>query len=72
MKPTWEYNLTATQESALDAINTAEVAYTIARSDRVNAVVRAHNVGCSWELIARELGLTRQGAWDQFHRYCKS
>ncbi len=47
------------------------IAFSEAHRRRTEAVVEARRAGLSWELIARELGLTKQGAWEQFRRFCE-
>lgn len=34
-------------------------------------VARNREVGYSWDEIGRETGMTRQGAYNRWHRYCK-
>ena len=55
------------QEIALlDAVRSAQLRYDEARTLRIIAVRNAREHGFSWERIARELGITKQAAWQQF------
>jgi hypothetical protein len=38
--------------------------------DGIEGAVRAaREAGISWQLIGEALDMTRQGAWEQFHRF---
>jgi len=57
-----------TSNPHLQAVHDAQLAYSDAFSERLATVVKARIEGASWEQIGDALGLTKQGAWEQFHR----
>jgi hypothetical protein len=69
MRATTEYDLTAAQRAALRDLHEADDELTLAHEVRRDAVRTCRAQGLSWELIARELTISRQAAWEQFSRY---
>lgn len=53
-------------DTALDAITAALEQRRTAERDLVESVRRARRAGHSWAEIARQLGTTRQAAWERF------
>lgn len=70
-KPTAAYDLTATEEAALRSLARTHDRVAAATAARVDAVLRCRGIGLSWELIGRELNISRQAAWEQFSRFSR-
>lgn len=66
MKPSIDYGLTEDQRALLDKLGEAQRVTEDAERDRRELVIACRMAECSWELIARELGTTRQGAWERY------
>lgn len=63
--------LTATQASALSALARERARLTAAQAAQVDAVLRCRGAGLSWEIIASELGISHEAAWEQFAQYSR-
>jgi hypothetical protein len=50
------------------AISDAAAAVVTANLHLGDVVATAHHAGASWESIGKVLGVSRQGAWERFHR----
>lgn len=57
---------TSEKDPTLDAIFDRRLNYEQAQVELRDAVEAARAAGQSWELVARELGTTRQAAWERY------
>jgi hypothetical protein len=64
-----ESDLVPPQREALTQVRSAQTAYDFAANARIAAVTLAREQGLTWEMLAREMGMSTSEAREHFRKY---